>query len=405
MIKVEQFMNIKELKTEGHSIRAISRMTGQHRNTISKVLAGEHNMIFNKPHRASKLDPYKTYLKERFETTGLSAIRLFDEIKPMGYKGSLATLRRYLATLKPIFERLNKLTVRFETPAGKQAQVDWTYCGQHKQTNRGKVSVYAFVMILSYSRMMFVHFTNSMKLPELLNCHKLAFEYFNGWTHCILYDNMKQVKISRNKWNEGFLDFVNHYGIVPKTHQVYRPRTKGKVERVMTYLKDNFLKAREFSSMDELNSRVLSWLNKTANNRIHATTGQKPIDLFAKEQLNCLKSIKPYHIHQQVQRKVNYESMLHFQGSRYSVPPEYAGKTVNVDAPGGWIIIRSSDLIIAEHPQAQTKGMCITDKEHLEQIWKLSVKQTPIEKGPNWSIKLNADVQKTSLETYERICQ
>lgn len=404
MITVEQFMNIKQLKAEGHSIRAIARMTGHHRNTIKKVLSGNHNLKFNQPQRPSKLDPYKGYLKDRYEQTGLSAVRLLDEIKPMGYNGSLTTLRRYIATLKKHIKGLDKLTVRFETPPGKQAQVDWTYCDRHKQRDGTIIPVYAFVMTLSYSRMMFVKFTTSMKLGELIKCHQQAFEYFNGYTDVILYDNMKQVKISKDKWNEGFLDFANHYDFVPKTHKAYRPRTKGKVERVMTYLKDNFLKARSFSSIQELNTRAIHWLDHTANSRKHATTGQKPTVLFTQENLKPLGSVKPYHHHQSVSRKVNNECMIHYHGSRYSIPVDYANQSVSVHCEAGVVIIRSADMIIAQHNQAQTKGMCITNKEHLEQLWKLSVKQTPIDNKRSWKLEFNNEVQQVPLSTYDGVC-
>ncbi len=90
MLKVDQSMNIKELKHEGHSIRDIARLTGHSRNTVRKILRGEHTLHMNVPDRPSKLDPYKDYLRERFEAHGLSAVRLIAEIAPMGYVGSMA---------------------------------------------------------------------------------------------------------------------------------------------------------------------------------------------------------------------------------------------------------------------------------------------------------------------------
>lgn len=130
MLKVEEWMDIGLLHREGHSIKAIVRMTGRSRNMIRKVI--KKKVLERRPPsaRTSKLDPYKEYVKERFESCSLSAVRLVEEIRAMGYGGSVIVLRRYLRTLRPRRERAAKLTVRFETPPGKQAQADWAYCGR-----------------------------------------------------------------------------------------------------------------------------------------------------------------------------------------------------------------------------------------------------------------------------------
>jgi transposase len=125
MLKLEEWMDIRALRKEGHSIKQIVRMTGYSRNTVRRVLRDAGPAPYRRPERASQLDPFKAYVKERFESCALSAVRILEEIRPMGYVGSIWTLRRYLESLKPEQERLRKLTVRFETPPGKQAQADW----------------------------------------------------------------------------------------------------------------------------------------------------------------------------------------------------------------------------------------------------------------------------------------
>jgi transposase len=188
-------MDIRTLHREGHSIKEIARQTGHSRNTVRRVLREAGPRGFKKPERHSCLDTFKPYLKERFQSCGLSAVRLLPEIQAMGYSGSITTLRRYLHILRPEQERQKKLTVRFETPPGKQAQVDWGYCGRFVDAQGNLVPVYVFVMVLGFSRMLYVEFTSSMKLPALIRCHLSAFEFFGGWTHEILYDNMKQVRL------------------------------------------------------------------------------------------------------------------------------------------------------------------------------------------------------------------
>jgi len=141
-------MDIKSLHKEGHSIKAITRYTRRSRNTVRRVLRGSAPTAFHKPQRHSRLDPYKTYLRERWEACGLSAVRLLPEIQAMGYTGSIITVRRYLHALKPEHERLRKLSVRFETPPGKQAQADWAYCGRFPDPVGNVVPVYLFVMVV-----------------------------------------------------------------------------------------------------------------------------------------------------------------------------------------------------------------------------------------------------------------
>ncbi len=143
--------------------------------------------------------------------------------------------------MKRTTERAAKLTVRFETPPGRQAQAYWDYCGRFPDAAGKSVAVHAFVMVLGYSRQLFVRFTTSMRLGELIEWHQEAFVYFGGWPQTILYDNMKQVKLSAFQWDERFLDITRHYGFTPKTYRANQPRTKGKVERAADYVKDNFL--------------------------------------------------------------------------------------------------------------------------------------------------------------------
>jgi transposase len=404
MLKVDHAMDILDLHHQGHSIRAIAVMMNLSRNTVRKVLRGQHSLQPPSPKRASKLEPYHDYLTNRFQEYGLSAVRLVEEIRPMGYTGSVATVRRFLGTLRGATRRQQKLTVRFETPPGHQAQADWAYCGRFLTADGKPLSIYVFVMVLSYSRQLFVRFTTSMRLPELIVCHQEAFQFFGGWTKTILYDNMKQVKLGPGQWNDAFLDFSRHYGFVPKTHRVRRPRTKGKVERMVDYVKNNFLAGRVFHGLDDLNLQARRWLDETANVRVHGTTGQRPVDVFAQEQLAPVASVGPYRGTHAVQRTVNWEALVHFRGSRYSVPPSFAGQIVEVLAEGGRILIRSGDTIVAEHRQAAQSGQCIALKEHLAELWKLTAERTPLPQEPRWHLDLTPSVQQTPLAIFEEVC-
>ena len=224
-------MDIKDLHHQGHSIRDIARITGHSRNSVRAALRERVPKPFAQPARGSNLDPFKQYLKDRYKQHHLSAVRFLAELEPMGYCGSIYPLQRFIKSLRSAQACADKATVRFETPPGVQAQADWACCGKLDDK-----SVYAFVIVLGFSRMLYVEFTFSMDLSTLLECHKRAFAYFGGWPESILYDNMKQVRLGPDQLNPLMLDFAGHYGFSIKTHRVRRPRTKGKVERMVMLL-------------------------------------------------------------------------------------------------------------------------------------------------------------------------
>jgi transposase len=380
MLSQEIWMDIKQLQRDGVSQRAISRITGHSRNTVARLLAQKAPVPFAKPARSSCLDAFKPYLRDRYGEVPLSSVRLLEEIRPMGYTGSIDTLRRFINTLAKHEHAAARATVRFETPPGAQAQADWASCGRLPDGT----SVYAFIMVLGYSRASYIEFTTSMAIPTLLRCHMAAFDYFGGIPQAILYDNMKQVRLDRFRYNAQFIDFAGHYGFAVKTHQAYRPRTKGKVERLVDYVKDNFLLGRNFADLADINAQGRNWMDTVANVRIHATTGARPIDLLASERdaLTPIRSVAPYQIYELLERKVDVEGFVRALGSRYSVPPAYIEHTVVVCVGERKVIVRpkqdsaSGALIIAEHDRAAASGQCIADKDHIAELWRATMERS-----------------------------
>ena len=402
MLQMEDWMEVKDLYRQGHSIRQICRLTGYSRNTVRKVLRESVPPRKTRKKRASMLDEFKPYLHQRFVETGLSAVRLTAEIKQTGFTGSIDIVRRYLNEIEQPRRAMEKATVRFETLPGEQAQVDWAEVGSFIDEDGRKRKVYAFVMILSFSRLLYVEFVLSMKLEILIKCHQNAFAYFGGFTQVILYDNMAQVRLPSGGLNQQMLNFLSHYGIVLKTHRPYRPRTKGKVERSVGYLKDNFIKGREFADLADLQTRGFVWQEETANKRVHATTKRKPIDLFEQEKpkLIPLASAPKYQLSLRRERTVSSEGFVCIGGSRYSVPPEVVGQKVIVEQGEQRIVVRLGEVIIADHVRAASAGQCVADPVHIADMWKLSLRRR--DAPPRSSEKLLFQVvQTTPLAIYE----
>jgi len=294
VISKEEFTVIHTLKNRGYSIRAIARIVGLDRRTVAKRLKENHLEPYKKISYKSKLDPYKEYIAKRLEQASPDKIPstvVFEEIKKYGYDGKIRIIQTFINSLQLAAAPKEEI-IRFETKPGYQAQVDWTII------RSGKNPIYGFVMVLGFSRMAFVYFTDNMRQETWQECHIKAFEYFSGVPQTLLYDNLKSVVIQRDKYgknqhgfNNDFLEFAKD-NFIPKLCRVYRAKTKGKVERFNLYLKRNFyvpLKAALKGSNIAitpglLNSKVFSWL-EYANARVHDTTKQKPIELFLQEKV------------------------------------------------------------------------------------------------------------------------
>jgi len=220
---MEVFMEVFTLRRQGYSLRYIAKKLGIHRNTVKKYLeAGTVPQYRKRKRQASILDPFKGTIEDFLQQDSYQATWLFDRIRKMGYQGSYDTLKRHVRSVK---ERLSNVAyIRFETEPGLQAQVDWGDF-QVCEPNGATVTIYAFVMILGFSRAMYVQFVDHCTLQSFMDCHIQAFRYLGGVPAEILYDNMKNVVISRKRgqvrFNPEFAYFAHHYGFHPQSCPPY----------------------------------------------------------------------------------------------------------------------------------------------------------------------------------------
>ena len=158
----------------------------------------------------------------------MNAVKILRELRGLGYAGGVSILKEFMAP----YRKKEKAVMRFETPPGEQAQVDWGTCG--KLVDRGVMkTVYCFCMTLGFSRMMYVEFTFRCDTRAFIRCHMDAFDFFGGVTREILYDNLASVKLitsEGSRMNPTFADFSDTFGFQAKTCRPYRAQTKGKVE-------------------------------------------------------------------------------------------------------------------------------------------------------------------------------
>jgi len=416
MLSLEVWVDIRSMHKQGYSIRGIARKLRISRNTVRKALRadGSPRYIQSTP-IPSKLDPYKAYLKTRLEAyPELSGIRLLEEIRSQGYTGQISILRDFIRPLRTQIHR--DLTVRFETMPGQQGQVDWAHFGTLEE--EGCVyKLYAFVLVLGYSRTIYVEFTLSQNLEALLRCHLHAFDYFGGYPKELLYDQMKTVLLIEREagqdrqWNPKFLDFAGYYGIQPRVCRPYRARTKGKVERAIEYVRGSFFVGCSFTGLEDLNHQAIVWCDTVANTRVHATTKEVPFERLRRENLLSHRERPAYDTSEVVARKASRDCYLSFRGNSYSVPDTCGGRAVTVRAtPEGILEIWVDGTRVGAHRLSRKKGETITDPEHLKGLWAKTCPATPASSQkrihlPKSGVFLPGvsipEVQQRSLSIYE----
>ena len=364
---------IEELKWQGLSIQAISRWLGLDRKTIRKYLLKPDGTPAYGPRaaRPSKLDAFKPYIEERQKAGVWNAQVLLREVRARGYTGGYTILKDWL---QPQRESAQTVAVRrFETPPGKQSQVDWGHLGAI-EINGQERKLNGFTFTLGYSRAMMAEAALDQKLGTLLKMHEEAFRQLGGVPEEILYDRMKTVWVEIDErgevvWNPVFLDFARYWGFTPRLCRPYRAQTKGKVESGVKYVRRNFLcglQGREPSCLTDLNAQLRAWVWEVANQRVHGTTHEQVAMRWQVDRFNLLPldGRPPYPYADDELRKVARDAYVSWQGSRYSVPWIYAGKQVWVRDHSGEVEVHYGCERIAVHGQARHKHAVITQPEH-----------------------------------------
>lgn len=340
------------------------RTAKKYANSDSKPL---YRLSVPKP---SKLDPYKHLIDLWLEEASYSAVRIHEKLEEQGCDCKYTVVREYVASKK---KNLNeKATVRFETVPGLQGQVDWGFFENYKVCENGEYKkLYCFLMILGYSRMRYIEFVTDMTTSTLIKCHINAFRYFGGYPEEILYDNMKQVVVKRllkqadSELNKQFEDFAGFYGYKPILCRPYRGQTKGKVERTVAYVRDNFMTGIKYASLNDLNVQAYSWCQKV-NSKIHATTNERPLDRLQEESLSPLK--REYIIDKINLRRVEKDCLISYAGNKYSVTTEYVGKDVAVIVLENMLAAYFEGKQISIHKLSYSKNTLNVNKEHYKSM-------------------------------------
>lgn len=325
MVRQERWEEIRRLGVEERvPIAEIARRLDLDRKTVRRCLRDLAWRPYQRPGRAGTLlAPHAEYLRARAPAVDYSAQILFQELRQRGYRGSYETVKLFVRPLRAARLSAELTLVRFETPPGQQSQIDWGTA--RIPFRRGREVRHIFVLTLGYSRRSFYLPCLNEPLPQCLDAHERAFEYFGGHTREHLYDRPRTVcqpSEGRICWNHTFKAFAEYRGFEPRLCQAYRAQTKGKVESGVKYFKGNFLLGRAFVDDVDLGEQLLQWMVEIGDIRVHGTTHERPIERFAQERRHLLPTAgQPV----EVLRRAGQVQIFH-RGSLVAEHPELTGK-------------------------------------------------------------------------------
>lgn len=349
----------------------IARHLGVHHSVVGRVVRTEQEKP-EQTRRASSVDPYLPFIRQTLEKyPRVPARRLFDMVYERGYRGSPGHFRSIVAPLRP--RPSGEAYLRLRTLPGEQAQVDWGHFGR-LEVGRASRPLMAFVVVLSYSRAIFLRFFLSQSLANFLRGHEAAFSFFGGVSRVALYDNLKSAVLERVgsaiRFNPQFLDFTAHYRFEARAVAVARGNEKGRVERAIRFVRTSFFAARRYKDLEDLNRQALQWCETRALERRWPEDRRLSVaDVFAGEKEKLLElPATSYPSHERLEASVGKSPYVRFDLNDYSVPHGFVRKTVVINATEDSVRILSGGEVIAEHPRSFDRGQQIEDHRHIAEL-------------------------------------
>jgi transposase len=404
MLRSETMISLHTMKAEGKSIREIARKMGHSRNTVRRYLRTE-GLPERKSRlpKGSKLDPFKSLLQERLKEGVYNCEVLYEILREMGYQGGRTILKDYVKEFRP--PKQMPAVMRYETKPGEQAQVDWGICSYIDMDGESR-KVPVLVIVLGYSRATYIEFTRRCDIYSFLRCLIHGFEYFNGIPKIMLTDQMKTVILGmgddkKPRWHAQFADFAAAIGMAPRVCRVRRPQTKGKVERGVQFVKNNFIPGRQFVDLGDLNRQAFHWCERI-NHRIHGTTGERPCDRLLKESLQPIPSPAHWERFLHESRQVSRDGFVSYDGIRYGVPWMYSGREVTVRELNGFVEIWADHKPIVRHEKSyRSRAMIFCP----DQYKGLKATQGCAHPLPQAKQMESEQVETRSLEIYEQLME
>ncbi len=335
-----KWYEVKRLKSLGIGIKTIARKLKISKNTVKKYLKDPNPPILNKREYVKSLDEYEINIKDMIENEYIGT-RIYEELKNIGFSGSLSTVHRYINSIKETAKINKKMTTRFETDPGEQMQYDWTVW--FLPAAGKKIRIYVHELVLSFSRKKYYTYSLSITAKDIIRAIVNGIEFFGGFAKELIIDNPKQMILFHNdiviRYNDEFLRFLGLYGIKSEPCVNYRARTKGKVERPFFYIKEHLLRGLELNDILELDNLIIQF-TENYNKRIHSTLKEAPEERFKIEKayLKAIPKIEIRALFNMEIRKVTSDGYISFGGLLYPCPLKLCLRNVLIESIFGRVI-------------------------------------------------------------------
>lgn len=378
----EMYHQIKALR-KSHSVRAVAEELRISTATVQKYANMDMETAvtyLKKVKRPSEFEVAIDLIEEKIQSfPKISAKKLYRIMKTL-YPDITGKVRAFQNYIRPIKEKYRNKKFRYyhpvlNTPEESQVQVDPGEFIVQIDKAGNTFKVYFVVFVFSYSRMMYVSFqTRPYNTDDFINAHLQAFYYFKGVAKEFVYDQTKLVVIQEKYrevlFNQKFWQFSSQYGFTPSVCEGYDPESKGKVERAVQYIKNDFLYGEFFRDIEHLRKQSIIWLNTVANVRIHSTTNAQPDVLYEEDKKYINQSF--YIKDENNIRVVDKTGLINFEGNKYSVPCEYQRLKIYVMLNEHNVIILDPNTgkEIARHKNSVRKGETFTNNNHYRDIKK-----------------------------------
>lgn len=367
MIDYETYCRIHDhLQRQHLTFAQTARALGLHPQTVAKWAAIKQFRPRLSSARTSLLDPFKAQIVRWLESHPYSAQQIFQRLREAGFAGGTTIVKDYVRRIRPR-PREAYLTLQFA--AGECAQIDWGEFGTIAVgATRRRLSF--FVMVLCYSRLMYLEFTVSQTMEFFLGCHEHAFAAFGGCPTRLMIDNLRSAVLQRLAgvapvFNPKYVDFARHWGFDISACNVGRGNEKGRVENGVGYVKKNFLAGLELPDFNALAPAATLWVDTVANVRTHSATHQRPIDRFEAER----SKLRPlaaagFDLARVLTVRASRQFRVAFEANHYSVPARYAGERLLLKAYPDRVCLYHREALVARHRRCFDRHQEIIDADH-----------------------------------------
>ena len=371
MLNYETFCQIRDhLERQQLTVAQTARVLALDPRTVAKWAGVEQFRPRAGIPRVGKLEAFKGQIVRWLDAHPYSAQQIFQRLREAGYDGGVTIVKDYVHRIRP---RHPEAFLKLDFAAGECAQVDWgEFSSIGVGTTRRRLSF--FLMVLCYSRLMYLEFTVSQQMEFFLACHEHAFAAFGGCPSRIMVDNLKSAVLQRLTgaapvFNPKYLDFSRHWGFAISPCNVRSGNEKGRVENGVGYVKKNFLSGLELADFAALQPAAALWVDTVANVRIHGATHQRPIDRFADERAH-LRPLNPagFDLARVCTVRASRQFRVPLDTNHYSVPARYVGQQLTLKAYAERVCIYAADQLVALHPRSMDRHQDIELPEHAQQL-------------------------------------